>query len=261
MERSFCPKCGYRRQPADTAPFDICPHCGIVFAKYAQHMADRAAGIPPPSGHSNTASMDEPGWRAWLTTRRGPVNRPQLVGEALLLAGLILWGGHFIACDWRTGEAGESFMHQVNLPIHEFGHVLFRPFGQWLMFLGGSLFQCLLPLILAVAFVIKERQPFGGAVCLWWVGQNLIDVAPYIGDARAMAMPLIGEWREEAVDMRYSRHDWHNILEPFGLLTWDHGLARLAHWSGATVILIAWAWAAAVLQQSWRDSKNPPAAD
>lgn len=41
----------------------------------------------------------------------------------------------------------------VNLAIHEGGHLLFRPFGDLLYFLGGSLTQVLLPL----AFVSTLR--------------------------------------------------------------------------------------------------------
>ena len=34
----------------------------------------------------------------------------------------------------------------VDLPIHETGHLVFAPFGEFLQFLGGSLFQVLFPL-------------------------------------------------------------------------------------------------------------------
>ncbi len=29
-----CPKCGYTRQPADTAPDYECPQCGVIYSKY-----------------------------------------------------------------------------------------------------------------------------------------------------------------------------------------------------------------------------------
>jgi hypothetical protein len=104
--------------------------------------------------------------------------------------------------------------------------------------------------LLSGVFLIRERQPFAAAVCLWWAGQNLIDIAPYIGDARSMDLPLIGEANEEIVEMRYLRHDWHNILEPIGMLDWDHRLAALSHWAGATIMFIAVCWAATGLWQA-----------
>ena len=40
-----------------------------------------------------------------------------------------------------------SFWHLVNLPFHEAGHILFRPFGRLMTSLGGSITQLLMPLI------------------------------------------------------------------------------------------------------------------
>ncbi|MFP5305132.1 MAG: zinc ribbon domain-containing protein, partial [Gammaproteobacteria bacterium] len=142
----------------------------------------------------------------------------------------------------------QSFLHNVDLPFHEFGHVLFRPFGEWMMYLGGSLFQCLLPLLLAGYFVFRQGQPFSAAVCLWWCGQNFIDVAPYIGDARALALPLIGEFSEEAVDLRAFRHDWHNVLGALGWLNYDQRLAALAKGSGVLLMLLSWVWGGLLLR-------------
>jgi hypothetical protein len=47
-----CPKCGYRRQPSDSAAEGECPRCGIVFAKYqprteAVRRGDEDAGTLP----------------------------------------------------------------------------------------------------------------------------------------------------------------------------------------------------------------------
>ena len=57
-----------------------------------------------------------------------------------------------------------------------------------------------------------------------------------------MDLPLVGEWSEELVELRILRHDWHNILEPMGLLAWDHRLAVFAHAAGALLMVLAWAW-------------------
>lgn len=195
-----------------------------------------------------------PGWLETLQERLfGPTeyaSAERHYGELAIWAGLLLWGAHFSFSHWQSNLAGQSFLHMINLPFHEFGHILFRPFGEWLQFLGGSLFQCLLPLLLMGVFLFREKQRFAAAVCLWWAGENLLDVAPYIGDARDMQLSLVGEYSEEIADMREFRHDWHNILGRIGLLAWDHRLATFAHWSGALVMLLALAWGARVL---WQD--------
>ncbi|MDK2123388.1 hypothetical protein [Parachitinimonas caeni] len=260
MERPTCPKCGYSRQPSDTAPATECPRCGIVFAKYAEHLANRAAGKPAARLSASEEIEDEAGWVAKLQTRLfalpNQVDTTILAIEALAFGVFLLWGLNFIFSNWRDNHIGASFMHQVNLPFHEFGHVLFRPFGEWMTFLGGSLFQCLLPLILAGVFVWRESKPFSASFCVWWMGQSVMDVAPYIGDATAMDMPLIGEYTEEIADNRALRHDWHNILEPLGLLHWDQRLATLAHLLGAGIMLTSWAWGGWYLWRCWQQSRQ-----
>jgi len=37
------------------------------------------------------------------------------------------------------------FMHLVNLPFHEAGHIIFKAFGRFIIFLGGCLGQLLMP--------------------------------------------------------------------------------------------------------------------
>jgi hypothetical protein len=229
-----------------------------VFAKYAEAQARRTHGGPAPVSRHPPAAQDHGSGGDGLFQRvladllptPQPADRSQLIGRALLMVALLVWGLWFAQSDWREGEACTSFLHLVNLAFHEFGHLLFQPFGEWMMFLGGSLFQCLLPLGLCVAFVVRQRDPFGAAVALWWAGQNLVDVAPYIGDARALALPLVGEYTEAIADARALRHDWHNLLAPLGLLDWDHRLAALAHWSGVLVMALALAWGASGLWRS-----------
>ncbi|QDQ28415.1 zinc ribbon domain-containing protein [Chitinimonas arctica] len=261
MERPVCPKCGYTRRAHDPADGSACLHCGIVFAKYAQYLADQAAGLPPLPDVTVRDGID-----GWLATLGSYLCAPPARTTALTLGVqslaqlvLLIWGLSFIAGGWRQADANQSFLHLVDLPFHEFGHVLFIPFGQWMTFLGGSLFQCLVPLMLGVVFVWREHNPFGGSVCLWWLGQNMIDLAPYIGDASTMQLSLIGEWSDEIVESRILRHDWHNILEPLGMLHWDNALAILAHGLGSMLILLSWIWGLYLLwqgRQQFLESKS-----
>ena len=248
-----CPKCGHQRQEGEPGAVGECPRCGVIHDKYRAHQARFAAT-------TRLAASDDPAWpepssarQLWsavwaLPERDEPL---QFYAELAVYALIVAWGLWFIFQPWDSEAIGESFLHRVNLPFHEFGHVLFRPFGQWLMFLGGSLFQCLLPLLPAGYFLFWQRQPFSAAVCLWWCGQNFIDLAPYIGDARAMALPLVGEWSDEVVSLRSLRHDWHNILEPLGWLPYDHRLALISKTIGSLIMLLAWSWGGALLLRRW----------
>jgi hypothetical protein len=54
--------------------------------------------------------------------------------------------------------------------FREADHVLFMSFGQFMTAIGGSLFQCALPLALASVFLRKGNY-FGVIVCVWWAGR------------------------------------------------------------------------------------------
>ena len=83
-------------------------------------------------------------------------------------------------------------MHLPDLIFHEAGHILFSPLGRFMTVLGGSLTQLLVPLVCAGAFLWQTRDAFGAAIAVWWAGQNLIDLAPYINDARDLQLVLLG---------------------------------------------------------------------
>jgi type IV secretory pathway VirB3-like protein len=128
-----------------------------------------------------------------------------------------------------------AWIHGPNLIFHEAGHIIFMPFGEFMMILGGSLMQCLVPAVLVWVFVLNERDPYAASLTLWWLGQNLTDVALYISDASARSLPLIGGMSEDA-------HDWGNILTMLDLLQYDHLFGTLMHILGVITMLIALLW-------------------
>lgn len=253
-----CPKCAYQRLPKDADPYLECPRCGIVFAKYAKYHAPAvqpAAAVAPVAETEEVVQDEESPWylRSWDRLMELPEHpEPATLGaQALVLAVMVIWGVQLMAAKLMTAEIMYSFWHEVDLPIHEFGHVLFRPFGQWMMYLGGSLFQCLLPALIGAGFIWKMRNPFGAAFCLWWTAENVLDVAPYIYDAKLMALPLVGEWNDEVADMHVLRHDWHNILLPFHAVDSAWTLGSVAHFIGAALMVLSWAWAGTWLWKAW----------
>jgi len=264
MDTNLCPKCRYQRQPKDADPYLECPRCGIVFSKYVKyHQAPtvQPAAEAPISEAEEESEIPLGPWhlRLWdrlmeLPEQADPV---RLSGQALVLAVMVIWGVVLISDRVMTADIMDSFMHRPDLLIHEAGHVFFHPFGEWMMYLGGSLFQCLLPALIGVAFIWKMRNPFGAAFCLWWTAENVLDVAPYIYDAKLMALPLVGEGNDEVAEMHVLRHDWHNILLPFGAVDSAWALGNAAHFIGAALMVLSWVWAGAWLWKAWKQSKNP----
>lgn len=171
-------------------------------------------------------------------------------GRLALLVGMIVWGGKLIVAGIASNASGESFLHLINLPFHEAGHMFFSPLGRFVTSLGGTLGQLLVPLLCMAVLLLKTRDPFGAAVCAWWFGENFLDIAPYINDARAGEMPLLGG--NFGNSSPYGFHDWEYLLTESGLLRYDHVLARAAHGLGSVVMALAVIWSGYLLYRQYR---------
>ena len=241
MNFRICPKCGHR-PPQPIGATEACPACGVYMHKCLQ-MQQRAAH-PPIDATPDATSFD---WRARLTTLPSANDEVELAVRALVLIALALWGWHLASRDLASGEVMQSFMHAILLPIHEAGHIFTIPLGEFMTILGGSLFQLALPLGIGVAFLLKNRDPFGAALCLWWCGASLIDLAPYIYDALAPQLMLLGGHTGED-----GPHDWIYLLERLGGLRRAHGWGRFTQRLGIAISSLAVVWAAWVLYRAYR---------
>jgi hypothetical protein len=162
------------------------------------------------------------------TTENGPPRTLHIYAR-LALATLLAW------LAWRAfrDELGSvPLVSDIDLAIHEFGHMLFMPFGipilgGTMVILGGSLTQVMFPLIFVVYFLRKKedgarRDVFAAMVCLWWSAINLLDVAIYCADSRAGQLVLLNGLTGQESD----GHDWYNLLSGWGLLEHDTAIAR-----------------------------------
>jgi hypothetical protein len=154
-------------------------------------------------------------------------------GRIVLLLLLLRWTFLFLTWPMREDVIGASFLHLINLPFHEAGHILFSPFGEFMTTLGGSLMQVLVPVMCGVAFLTTSWNPFAAAIMGWWAGENLMDVAIYINDARALQLTLIGGQTGAEVE----GHDWEHILLLTNSLHLDHRLANIAQFLGAALMI------------------------
>ena len=242
MTLSVCPRCHYQRRPTDTHVMEgVCPACGIAYEKWLN--AQQRKRDPSPEAKQ----VKSPSRFAWTKTilfhTPDRVEPMVMYGRAILFLLFFLWGWYFILGGISWTRIGGSFLHLVILPFHEFGHVLFMPFGRFMSILGGSLFQVLLPLGLAAAFLYR-RDTFAASLMLWWCGQSFIDLSPYIADASFRAIPLIAGMGEEA-------HDWGNLLSELGWLRYDQTLARLSFGFGTILMMVSWIWGAVILWKTW----------
>src|SRR5436190_7972006 len=150
-------------------------------------------------------------------------NIPRLIFAALLSI-YFLW----IAWDPMQG----SFLDNVDLPIHETGHLLFRPFGEFLMVAGGSLFQVIMPAVF-VGYFVWKRQFYSASIIGLWAGQSILNVWVYAADAVKMQLVLTSGF----TGSEGSFHDWNYLLEHTGLLNSTNKVAAAIRFVGTLTII------------------------
>lgn len=228
-----CPKCGHVLPQAMPASAQ-CPACGIYFFKWGQ----------TPAGHETRADESEEGARSRLLAPMAEMDALSFYGRSLALAMLAWWSWSLVRADYRDGELFDSFMHNILLPIHEAGHVFLIPFGEFMTILGGSLFQLALPLGIAIAFAVRNRDNFAAALGVWWTAVSLLDLSPYIYDALHPRLTMLGGHTGED-----GPHDWIYLLDVLGQLPRAQVWGATTHTIGSVLAVLALVWAAIVL---WR---------
>ena len=162
----------------------------------------------------------------------GKVTGLKLVG---FLLGLAVFLGLLSA-----SEPGFVFgLDHANLLFHEAGHPMVGLFSNRLETYGGTMGQLTFPVVLAVSFW-RQRQAISFAASVIWFFENWLNIARYMADARALALPLVGG----------GDHDWNTIFTRWNVLSYDTeiaGAVKFIGWTGMTlaVLWVGWRW--------WRD--------
>jgi hypothetical protein len=246
----ICPKCGFEQADGNVD----CARCGVIFARI------HADGDHPPliSLHIDRRAGKADGGANELFLRAGKLildvppdeNRLAVVGRTVVCLVMVIWGIRLMTSTIQSNYVGESFMHLVNLPFHEAGHVFFSPFGRFLHVLGGTLGQWLAPFIVLCSFLFKGNQ-FGATVGLWWLGESFMDIAPYMNDARAGQLMLLGGVTGSEVK---GYHDWEVILTSLGWMQYEHLIARISFGIGIIFMILSFIWGGYILRRQLKGS-------
>jgi hypothetical protein len=149
--------------------------------------------------------------------------RHTALGRLVLTIALVVYG---IPSLLRPEEG--RLLDSVDLAIHETGHLVFAPFGEFVGFLGGTLFQLIVPAVF-VGYFWRRGDRHAASVPLWWVAQNCWNISVYARDARAEELPLVGG----------GEHDWAYLLGRMGWLAHDQGIGKAIHAAGSLIYLLA----------------------
>jgi len=130
-----------------------------------------------------------------------------------------------------TDNDGFLLLDFINLPFHEFGHLFFRLFGETIAIWGGTIMQLFIPLGIFINFFLR-KETAGAAFCGFWFGENLLNIASYVGDARTMDLPLVGG----------GEHDWNIILMDLDMLKYDTTIAGILRTLGWLIMVSTVVW-------------------
>jgi len=154
-----------------------------------------------------------------------PARDPVVVGRIALVIAIALYLSRYF-----LQERAWTLLDDGILAIHEAGHVLFQPFGEFLMMLGGSLLQLLVPAAF-VAYFLRRTDRYAAAVVLFWLAASLFNLSAYVADARAGELPLLSGNRAD--------HDWTWLLIRLGALEHDLLLGRAVRFLATLCYLTA----------------------
>ena len=104
----------------------------------------------------------------------------------------------------------------ANLLFHEAGHLISGFLGPTMGLYGGTLGQLVIPVVCGVAF-LRQGSWVSVSVSPLWLFENFFNIARYVADARAQALPLVGG----------GEHDWANILSRWRALEHDATMATI----------------------------------
>ena len=133
---------------------------------------------------------------------------------------------YFLWCAWDPSQW--HLIDGVNLLIHEAGHMVFMPFGHFIMIAGGSMFQVIMPAAFVIYFYWYGKY-YQASLVSFWVGESILNVSVYAADSIKMQLPLLG-----GPD---SIHDWNYLLTETGLLSSTPLIGGLIRFIGTIVIL------------------------
>ena len=170
---------------------------------------------------------------------------PSAPSPGVVLPCGLVWSSGQLPIAYARCLSSAALHALINLVFHEAGHIIFAPLGSFMMTLGGSLMQVIVPFACAWAFFFQREDRFAASVCSWWAGQSLIDLSPYIDDARSLQLMLLGGPAAEV-----EGHDWESILIALGWLHLDHAIAKGVWYCGAALMLAALVYSFFVLRSS-----------
>jgi hypothetical protein len=137
-----------------------------------------------------------------------------IIAFEVVILFILCYFSWYMATDYLTPHGRHDMpfviwvIDTIDLFIHEGGHGIFKLFGQFIYFLGGSLIQFILPVATIIVF-LRTSGPRSLMGTLYWLGHNMMNVSVYIDDAPKTQLTLIS---------RHALHDWRWLCNRMGIM-------------------------------------------
>jgi hypothetical protein len=128
-------------------------------------------------------------------------------GKDYIFRSLLLVFYGYLVYQYHNDYTYTSIFGALNLGIHELGHFVFMALTNveiWIA-AGGTILQIFVPLVFIGLFAY-QRDYFAHGFVFVWLATNLFHVSVYMGDARALALPLVSIGGGDVY------HDWRFIF-------------------------------------------------
>jgi hypothetical protein len=104
-------------------------------------------------------------------------------------------------------DAEVPVLQYLDIAVHEVGHMIFRPFGEFTMLIMGSGTEVLFPFAVGLVFLVWKRDLIATGICWAWSASAAADASRYIADATEGSLALLGGGPD-------AMGDWERVLGP-----------------------------------------------
>ncbi len=197
-----------------------CPHCGAANSAESEYctFCYKKLGSEAEKSKKKKTLPEKP-----IKSKEDGKEAKNFWIRIIIIAALFIF-----YTQWLKHDKYFSFLDYVNLAFHEPGHLVFAPFGHFLMMAGGTISQLLMPLICLIYF-LKRNSELGWQLCLFWIGENLLNISIYAGDAIRQELPLVAG----------GVHDWTYLLTATGLIAHTPQVEKFIFLLGSATIFLS----------------------
>ncbi len=169
---------------------------------------------------------------------------------------VVVAGSILITVCWRSGFVklllDNIFVYLPNYLTHEMaghnlvGNIFYRAFyfshrelGIWIATLAGNGIETLIPFLVCFFCLRIEGGRWTLPPVLYWLSTTFYGAGVYAQDARACSLALTSSDMVTNWAPGERCGDWHDILEPLGLLNYDQVVAYTFFVIGSVVFMLA----------------------